>query len=533
MQRNRLSAVLACTCILAGLVVPASAADRASGERSWSKAQEVPRWRLARYPASQVARLDYREIGLDRLLHLQRSNAARRIKPTQVGLARRATIEATRPGLPPLKWIGVGRGAAVARIEVRSRDALALRVGLQFDRMDDRVELRFAGSDDPSRVVAAMHGAEARKLLGAQRLFWTPSTDGEVQVIEIYRPAGVAAVSVRVQAPQVSHLVANSRNDFKIIEKIGESGGCNVDTSCRVAQLGPRFVDAKNAVAHMQFVQAGSTYLCTGTLLADTTSATQVPYFYGANHCFADGEGPPVASQMQAVANTLNTFWNYEATACGSGISTQRTQLSGGAAYLYSGHDTDGMLLRLNNAPPASAYFAGWTAAPLPASSAILGIHHPSGDAKKVSAGQHVTGDAFLHEVGWLDGTTEGGSSGSGLFTLGNEGYALRGGLYGGEASCANTGSLSNRGNFDLYSRFDVVFPHIRGFLASEAIPMNGSQPLVPPRPSPTAAASAPAAVQRAVIPENSGTPDAERAGRKPVSATDWREPRSPKQRTR
>lgn len=525
MHRDRLSAVICCTFILAGLVFPAIATERANGEASRSKAQDIPRWRLARYPASQVARLDYREIGLDRLLHLQRSNAARRIKPTQVGLARRATIDATRPGLPPLKWVGVGRGGTVARIEVHSRDALALRVGLQFDRLDDRIELRFGGSDEPSRVVAAMDGAQARQLLGAQGLFWTPSTDGETQVIEIFRPAGVSTDSVRVRAPQISHLVTNSRNDFKIIEKIGESGGCNVDTSCRAAQLGPRFVDAKNAVAHMQFVQAGSTYICTGTLLADTSPATQVPYFYGANHCFADGDGPPVASQMQAVANTLNTFWNYEATACGSGISMQRTQLSGGAAYLYSSHDTDGMLLRLNNAPPASAYFAGWTAAPLPASNAILGIHHPSGDAKKVSAGQHVTGDAFLHKVGWIDGTTEGGSSGSALFTLGNEGYALRGGLYGGEASCANTGSLSNRGNFDFYSRFDVVFPHIRGYLASEAIAMNGSEPLVPPRPSPTVNA----AVHGAAAPQSTDTPTAPRMGRKPVDGPEWREPRTPK----
>lgn len=514
MQSIRLSAVLVFGCLLMALAAPVAAVERAHGERSWSKAQAAPHWQLARYPASQVARLQYREIGLDRLLHLQRSNAARRIKPTQVGLGRRAAIEGAQPTLPPLKWVGVGRGAAVARIEVRSRDALALRVGLQVDRLDDRIELRFAGSDDPSRVVAAMRGAEVKPLLSAQGLFWTPSTDGEAQVIEIFRPAGVAAVSVRLQAPQVSHLVANSRNDFKLIEKIGESGSCNVDTSCRVAQLGQHFVNAKNAVAHMQFVQGGSTYICTGTLLADTSPATQIPYFYGANHCFADGEGAPVPSLMQAVANTLNTFWNYEATGCGSGISTVRTQLPGGAAYLYSDADTDGMLLRLNNAPPAGAYFAGWTAAPLPASSSILGIHHPRGDAKKVSSGQHVDGDAFLHQVGWLNGTTEGGSSGSALFTLGNDGYSLRGGLYGGEASCANTGALTNLGNRDLYSRFDVVFPSIRGFLASEAIPMNGSQPLLPP--SSPAAAGAISAVPGAAALEDTGPAGIHRTERKP-----------------
>lgn len=464
------------------------APQSAPGERSRTAFAAAPQWRLKAAQATRPSRVRYGEMGAARLLQLQRDNATRQRKAVQVGIARSAATEAAQPLLAPLRWIPVSGGAA-ARIEVHSPDALALRVGLRLDRLHDRVELRFAGSDAPARVVALLTGAQAKALAGADAVFWTPSTDGESQLIELFRPHGVPADAVRVQAPQVSHLLANSRNDFKIIEKIGESGTCNVDTACRVPELGQRFVDAKNAVAHMQFVQGANTYICTGTLLADTTSTTQVPYFWSAHHCFAGGGGSQ--AQMSQVAATLNTFWNYEATACGSGVSTPRVQVSGGADYLYSDSATDAMLLRLNNPAPAGAFFAGWNAGFL-GDGPVLAIHHPSGDAKMASVGQSIGRSATRTTTAWTSGTTEGGSSGSGLFTLARDGYELRGGLYGGTALCPNSGNVNNPQNRDFYSRLDVVFPAIAHYLAADPVPMNGSAPRLPPDNPPASAAQQP-----------------------------------------
>ena len=68
--------------------------------------------------------------------------------------------------------------------------------------------------------------------------------------------------------------------------------------------------------------------------------------------------------------------------------------------------------------------------------------------------------------MGWSSGTTLGGSSGSGLFTIGGDGaWYLRGGLYGGNASCANSGNPATSGNDDYYSRFDVMYPSIQQWL--------------------------------------------------------------------
>lgn len=459
-------------CLLAGallaLVASASAAERVPSERSKAAPSTLaPAWRAAGFPAAQVSHLRYREMSAARILKLQRYNTGRRQKPMQIGIARIASGEAMAGALPALRWMPSIGGGSVARIEVMSPVALGLRVGLEVDALDPRAELRFAGSATPSRVVAMMTGAEIRKLADEKGIFWTPSTDGEKQFIEVYLPAGVPRRGARLRAPLVSHLLANSLDDFKILKNLGDSESCEVDTICRLAELGANFDSARKAVARMIFTEGADSYFCTGTLLADNVAASQIPYFYTANHCIGN----------QTVASTLVTYWKYEATACGNGVLGAYTQLSGGATYLYSDPDTgttttngtDGALLRLNNTPPADAEFAGWDSAPLAGSSNIIGIHHPAGDVKKVSSGKQVSVDAYQNAVAWLNGTTEGGSSGSGLFTADASGYHLRGGLYGGSAACANSGSTANAQNRDYYSRFDVVFPHIQQWLSPTA----------------------------------------------------------------
>lgn len=469
------------------------AAVRVDGEQSRSSSAAKVQWRTPAAMQLVKTRLRYAELPIQRIIDVQGANLsrdARRPKATQIGIARNAATESMGQALLATAWQSLPAGGQTARLEVTSPLAMGLRVGLKLEGLDPRAELRFAGSELPLGDTLLMSGGEVLKSTLPNGVFWTPVTDGQTQVIEIYLPAGVDAGRMLVRAPEISHLLTNTRRDFKIIEKIGESESCNIDTACQVDQLGAGFVHAKNAVAHMVFNLFNTngsvygTYICTGTLLNDTVPLTQVPYFFTADHCFAGGSGGVPAQNRQNVAATLNTHWNYEATSCRSGVSTQRTTLSGGADMLFHDSNTDALMVRLRNPAPAMATFAGWDSAPLAASSDVVAIHHPSGDAKKVSFGKHVPGqsDGYNHAAAWLQGTTEGGSSGSGLFTLdGNGQYRLRGGLYGGYASCANTGSLNNTQNIDWYSRLDVVFPQIKQYLAPQPARSNGSQPLAVP----------------------------------------------------
>jgi hypothetical protein len=89
---------------------------------------------------------------------------------------------------------------------------------------------------------------------------------------------------------------------------------------------------------------------------------------------------------------------------------------------------------------------------------AAVGLHHPQGDLKKLSVGvvaDPTSDTGRTVAMSWITGTTEPGSSGSGLFSEKNGQYVLRGALRGGSASCANSGALDDLANRDFYSRLD------------------------------------------------------------------------------
>jgi hypothetical protein len=65
----------------------------------------------------------------------------------------------------------------------------------------------------------------------------------------------------------------------------------------------------------------------------------------------------------------------------------------------------------------------------------------------------------------YTSGVTEGGSSGSGIFSIANGSYFLRGGLFGGPSSCATANDPANPSNRDYYSRFDLAYPLLKQWL--------------------------------------------------------------------
>ena len=283
-SNTRPAAIASLSCLFFAFGLHAAVAGTSvPSEKNKTAAAATPlRWRGEAFPANQVSQLRYRELAAERILKVQQNNAARRMKPTQSGIARTASSEGIAAALPALRWTKTRDGGSVSRIEVTSPVALGLRVGLQVGALNSRAELRFAGSSNPNRIVAMMTGSEIARLADPRGIFWTPDTEGEKQIIEIYLPAGIPASGVRLQAPLLSHLLVNSLDDAKIIEKagFGQSGACNVNTVCRVAELGPDYVSAKNAVAHMVFTYPnGSSFICSGTLLADTVTTSQIPYF--------------------------------------------------------------------------------------------------------------------------------------------------------------------------------------------------------------------------------------------------------------
>ena len=436
------------------------------GEPAWDTAG--PRaeltWRNPGYPLKRAAVTRFAPMAPERVQAALRANAAGRTKMLTIGLDRATTTEA-EVAATALHWLPAPDGGHTARLEVESPEAKALRSGLAFHALPDSATLRFAGSD--GRIEEAVSGALANKLLAAGTVYWSPVTEGSQQSIEIHLPAGVDPQWTRISLPLVSHLFVSPRGDLREA-KIGESGACNINASCVNAAENPGYENAKNAVARLIIQSGGSAGFCTATLLNDTDTSTQVPLLFGAAHC--------INSASEAAGTT--TFWFYESTSCSViDIKPAARQVSGGGALLYSSDASDVSLLRMNAAPPAGAYYSGWSSAALTSGGSIQVLHHPQGDILKFSqgisrgTGSSSSASGSFHKVSYGLGTTEGGSSGSGLLTYTGSEFLVRGGLLGGTASCANAGNVDNPGNSDDFSRLDLEISNLAQFLSPSSTP--------------------------------------------------------------
>ena len=243
----------------------------------------------------------------------------------------------------------------------------------------------------------------------------------------------------------------------------GASESCEVNVNCSV---GADWRIQQRGVARIYVVEGWSGGYCTGTLI-NNTSNDGTPYFLTANHC-----GP------NATASNFNQWkfrFNYEASGCSNPASESSINYTDyvGCTKVAEGAKNGGsdfFLLKLKNftkqnAIEIGAIYNGWDRSTTVPSGGGAGIHHPSGDIKKISfftsspstatynGGDDMTGASNAHwKVVWQNnnsdktGVTEGGSSGSPIF---NSDGRVFGTLSGGASSC----SASSFSRYDLYGK--------------------------------------------------------------------------------
>ncbi|HYC35007.1 MAG TPA: choice-of-anchor J domain-containing protein [Usitatibacter sp.] len=388
--------------------------------------------------------------------NLKKANAATRLKRLEIGIGRE--VDAAMRAMAGSPRFVPAAGGTAAHWQVTSTGAAALRIGLSVASLPARAELRFVGADRPDVVYGPFTASD---VMAMGSTFWSPVLEGQAGRLEVFVPAGAAASEVSLEISRISHLFVSPAHPRA--EQVAKaSGACEVDFICRAAS-DAALSETGRSVARMTFTgNSGGTAFCTGTLLNPSDNSF-TPYFYSAAHCIS----------TQSRASTLTTHWFYETTGCGNNVqSPNYVQVAGGATLLFASTVSDALLLRLNASPPANAIYAGWDAAQPAVNTPMTAIHHPQGDYKKVSLGR-VTGfgsagdlaSGNFMRVDWTGlstGVTEGGSSGSGIFS-GNasSGYRFRGGLLGGASHCAAGPSDL----YDFYSRFDQVFANIAQYL--------------------------------------------------------------------
>ena len=281
--------------------------------------------------------------------------------------------------------------------------------------------------------------------------FWSGTVDGDTIVIEFYKRTEENGKGFEIF--EVSHIFTEL--DWRLRSNEPDVLNCEVDATC--------YADAeKNAVGRILFNDIGL-HVCTGTLLNDLAQ-DQTPYFLTANHCV----------NTQAVAQTVEVYWFYQTTSCNSGILRSWFHSPPGANLLAAQSSNDFSLVRLQNSAPAGAYFSGWTSVAQSTGTSVFGLHHPGGglppsiDSYLRRATGTITSTNYncpasglvtAYRADWTSGTTEPGSSGSGLFT--STGHYLVGVI-----SCGPIPPTCSGAN-TLYSKFASFYSQIRPYIGS------------------------------------------------------------------
>lgn len=398
-------------------------------------------------PETVLAAIDVAALRATDDAKLQRSDIAH-AKRLAIAEERVVALSPTSSG----QWQLLADGDLLWRIRVSVPGATDLHLGFGTGILPAGASLWVIGAGD--YYEGPYTDADATPL-------WIPMVPGDQATIELHLPAGSP---INDQLIELTSVGAGFRDVFNAPSKVGQpgaSGACNINVVC---PLGQPYTDEDRALAYYEFRadDDGFTYICTATLLNDVP-ADRKNFVLTAAHC--------LSSQTEAASMRL--YWNYQSTDCVITTGWSFGQNQTGASLRATRADADFSLVELNQAPdPAwNLFHAGWDAENIAPTSSI-GLHHPRGDVAKVDnspSAPRTTNNCIgtggvSSNTHWLtgpydQGTTEGGSSGSGLWIPSSDasgrGRRLIGVLSGGTAACF--GANPDNG-VDCYGKFSAAW---------------------------------------------------------------------------
>jgi hypothetical protein len=238
-------------------------------------------------------------------------------------------------------------------------------------------------------------------------------------------------------------------------EERGGSDACQVDVNC---PEGDSWECEKDAVVKLRITQGGGIFLCSGSMINNTAQDCR-QLMLSSFHCANDAEEDDWPF--------FKVQFNYEYYDCG-GTSSINSHTRTGVIHLTDSDDmpngqidgSDFLLVEVEDPILDSwePYFAGWDATGFNGHNGV-GIHHPSGDRKKISSYSNPLINSNVYALGahwrvtWVStetshGVTEGGSSGSPIF---EENHRIIGTLSGGASFCDSPNSPDYYGKLSYH----------------------------------------------------------------------------------
>jgi hypothetical protein len=331
-------------------------------------------------------------------------------------------------------WEVLSDGDRLWRLRVVSPGALSLNFGFSRFHLPDGATVHFYAASSVARGDAWDGPYEAADA-SPDGQFWTAVIPGDDAVIELRVPA-VAAFEPELAVAQVGHDYrgfAGVARALLVPDKM--QGDCNNDVVC------PEGSPWRNEIRSVAVYSLNGTMSCSGTLV-NSHDPVHPPYFLTANHCRV----------AQGNAASMVLYWNFQSPTCGALSGGSKAQSQSGAEWKANYSISDFCLVSLFHAPSPvyNVYYTGWDSREETRPASAVCIHHPNTDEKAISfCNTPLTLATYLEEPSpgdgthWRvnhydDGTTEPGSSGSGLW---DPNHRLVGQLHGGPASCTSISS--------------------------------------------------------------------------------------------
>lgn len=313
---------------------------------------------------------------------------------------------------------GTRDGGFVWTIGAESANASGLRLHLSGLNLPENAELYIYNDNNEA------FGPYTGQGPNGDGEFWTNTVFGPVAYLQVRyygRPAARDLQSLRFRIAEVAHMGPNFVVGILGSGQPIQDKVCSFNASC-VLDLGEGASKwsaantVKYAIGHMLFVSGAYQYICSGGLLNDADTSSQIPYFLTANHCIS----------KSSEASSLEVYFQFWTDNDNSGCYTPYNGVKPrtlGSTITKTNATGDYTLLKLSQDPPANSVFLGWSsvAVAFTDGTSLYRLSHPKGAPMAISTQAVDTSKGTCRtwpRGSWIYskdtyGATEGGSSGS------------------------------------------------------------------------------------------------------------------------